>query len=120
MGLVSKLTGFAAGQFAKHTGKALKFTKSYSGVPVEHYVKTGTEVLKGNGIKSITLGAGNKLSQYIKQIVSYPKGFLGNDSTKTIVLFGEKNIPIYSGSPKDIKAFLKDWKGLVDVFKKGA
>ena len=117
MSLVSKITGVAAKQFAKCTGKTLKYTKNYSGVPVDHYIKTGTEVLSGNGVKSISLGTGNKLSQYVKQIVSYPKGFFGNDATKTILLLGEKNKPIYSGAPKEVGNFLKDWKNFVNALK---
>lgn len=120
MGLVSKIVGLTANKVAKYTGKAIKYTKSYSGIPVTHYVKTGTEVLNGSGVKSITLGAGNKLSQYFKQIVSYPKGYLGNDASRTIVLFGEKNNPIFAGAPKELNGFVKDWKELVDALKQSA
>ena len=117
MGFISKITRITANQVAKYTGKALKYSKNTFGVPYTHYLKTGTEVLNEKGIKSVSLGAGNKLRQYVKQIVSYPKGFFGNDASKTIVLFGENNAPIYSGAPKEVGKFLKDWKGLVDAIK---
>ena len=114
----SKMLDVAASQVAKNN--ALKCTKYIFGTPMTHYVKTGTEVLNTGGVKSVALGEGNKLGQYVKQIVSYPKGFLGNDKTKTIVLFGANSMPIYAGAPKEVGAFLKGWKGLVDVVKQSA
>lgn len=120
MSLISKITGIAANQVAKHTGKALKYTKNVLGVPVTHYVKTGTEVMNSAGIKSVVPGVGNKLSQYVKQIITYPKGFFGNTASKTTVLVGANNQPIFSGAPKEVGKFLKDWKGFVDVLKKSA
>ena len=120
MSFISKISGVAANQVAKHTGKALKYTKHILGVPYTHYVKTGTEVLKDGGMKSVVLGQGNKLSQYVKQIVSYPKGFFGDNTNKTIALLGEKNKLIFGGSPKEVGEFLKGWKEFVDALKKSA
>ena len=111
----SKMLNVAASQVAKNN--ALKYTKNILGTPVTHYVKTGTEVMNSGGIKSVVLGSGNKLSGYVKQIISYPKGFLGNNASKTIVLVGANDQPIFAGIPKEVGKFLKDWKGIVDALK---
>ncbi len=120
MAVVSKIIGVASNQVAKFTGTMLKSTRTTLGVPYTHYFKTGTNVLKDGGMKSIVLGKGNRLSQYVKQIVSYPKGFLGDSSSKTIVLFGANNKPFFVGTPKEVGEYLKDWKEFVDVLKQSA
>ena len=113
MAVVSKIIGVASNQVAKFTGTMLKSTRTTLGVPYTH-------VLKDGGMKSIVLGKGNRLSQYVKQIVSYPKGFLGDSSSKTIVLFGANNKPFFVGTPKEVGEYLKDWKEFVDVLKQSA
>ena len=105
MSLISKIAGYAATKVANCTGKALKYTKVKGGIPVEHYVKTGTEVLNTGGLKSIAFGKGNKLSQYATHAVSYPKGFFGNSNTRTIAFFGANGEPICAGTPVQVKDF---------------
>lgn len=117
MSFISKITGFAASKFVECTGKAIKYTKTSGGIPITHYVKTGTEAISSGGVKSVTFGSGNQLSQYAKGFVTYPKGFFGNKHTKTIAFIGENNEPICIGSPEAVKQFFKEWKNLVDVLK---
>lgn len=126
---LSRVTATAAKQFAQATGKALKVTRNVSGLPVTTYLKTGTQIAKNidvAGTKVVKLGAGNRLSQYLKEFTVYPKGSIfGGEEGMILVDTGKKYISRLNGiyerskmlsfTPKEFGEYIKFLKEMAKI-----
>ena len=94
--------------WAKATKKAPIITRKVEGIPFTTNLKTGTQVMNVNGIKSIQYGKETELYKLgLRNVVSYPSGFFGNNLNRIIYVKGTKAGKGLAFSPKEFGDFVK-------------
>lgn len=109
----------AAKTGAKYLKVAPTTTKVVHGIPVTTNHMTGTKVANlGDGVKSIVLGAKNKLSKLFGEgtsIISYPKGHILGGNEGSIVLQGKGGKGFLTFAPKEFGEFINMMKDLAKI-----